>query len=72
MDIHPLRILPAAGVAVFVLVCAVFFAHQLRAGLHPDTMESGLEDQRWLIWTAAGIVAPSALAIRVLGPRIRR
>ncbi len=72
MDTRPLRILLTANMVVFLLVCAVFFLHYLGVGPYPDDMESWLESNEWLMWTAAALAVPSALAIPLLSVRTRR
>ncbi|WP_052847970.1 hypothetical protein [Streptomyces avicenniae] len=66
MDTRPLRAVLAANVAVFLLVCVVFLVHQLGVGLYPDAMESWLEDNQWLMWTAAVVTLSNAPLIPLL------
>jgi hypothetical protein len=72
MDTRPLRILLTANTAVFLVVCAVYFLHHLGVGLYPDDMESWLENNQWLMWTAAALAVPSALAIPLLSVKTQR
>jgi hypothetical protein len=72
MDTRPLRILLTVNMVVFLLVCAVFFVHHLGLGLYPDDTESWLENNQWLMWTAAALTVSSALAIPLLSVRTPR
>ncbi|MCT9138467.1 hypothetical protein [Streptomyces violarus] len=72
MDTRPLRILLTANTAVFMLVCVVFLVHHLGVGLYPDDMESWLENNQWLMWTAAALTVASASAIPLLSARTQR
>ncbi|WP_328409950.1 hypothetical protein OG542_09665 [Streptomyces violaceus] len=69
MDTRPLRILLTANTAAFILVCVVFLVHHLGVGLYPDDMESWLENNQWLMWTAAVLTVASASAIPLLSVR---
>lgn len=71
MDTRALRLLLMADLAVFLLVCVAFLLHRLGAGLFPDALESWLEDNGWLMWTAAGIAVVSALTIPLLSLKTR-
>ncbi|MFG2023238.1 hypothetical protein [Streptomyces sp. NPDC048825] len=72
MDTRPLRILLAANTPVFLLVCAVYLLHHLDVGLYRDDMASWLENNQWLMWTAAALTVPSALAIPLLSVKTQR
>ncbi|WP_328344391.1 hypothetical protein [Streptomyces violaceus] len=72
MDTRPLRILLTANTAVFIMVCVAFLVHHLGVGLYPDDMESWLENNQWLMWTAAALTVSSASAIPLLGGRTQR
>ncbi|MET8046539.1 hypothetical protein ABZU75_02985 [Streptosporangium sp. NPDC005286] len=50
------------------LVCAAFFLHYLGVGLLPDGGESWLENNQWLMWTAAVLTVASAVASAVAVP----
>ncbi|GHD03715.1 hypothetical protein GCM10010313_19050 [Streptomyces violarus] len=72
MDTRPLRILLTTNTAVFILVCVVFLVHYLGVGLYPDDMESWLENNQWLMWTAMALTVASASAIPLLSVRTQR
>ncbi|MBK1789393.1 hypothetical protein [Prauserella cavernicola] len=66
MDTRPLRILLTANMVVFLLICVTFLIHYLGVGVFPDGMESWLESNRWLMWTAAALAAASAATVPLL------
>ncbi|MFC5752924.1 hypothetical protein [Actinomadura rugatobispora] len=72
MDTRPLRLLLTANLAVFVLVCVAFLVHYLGLGLFPGGMESWLEENQWLMWTATALTGASALALPLLSMKTRR
>ncbi|MBT3150032.1 hypothetical protein HTV45_03815 [Streptomyces sp. CHD11] len=67
MNTRPLHLLLAADTAVIATACVAFALRHLGTGLYPDAMESWIEDHQWLRWAAAGILAPDAVVIPVLG-----
>ncbi|ASR34509.1 hypothetical protein BAY61_05340 [Prauserella marina] len=68
MDVRPLRILLVANMITFLVVCVAFLVHVLGAGVYPDGVESWMDDNQWLMWTAAGVAVASALAVALLDP----
>ncbi|WP_020667674.1 hypothetical protein [Amycolatopsis nigrescens] len=61
MHTRTLRVVLTVNLAVFLLVCVAFLLHHLGVGLYPDGMDSWLESNQWLMWTAAALTVASAL-----------
>jgi hypothetical protein len=72
MDIRPPRVMLTANVAVFLLVCTAFLRHYLGVGLYSRDMESWMENNQWLMWTAATLAVVSALAVPPLGLTVQQ
>ncbi|GAA4531009.1 hypothetical protein [Amycolatopsis samaneae] len=63
MNTRPPRVVLTIVMIVSLLVCVVFLLHHAGLGLYPDRMESWLDGNSWLMWTAAALTVGSALAI---------